>query len=124
MSNEAYSRLPQPQTKRPTLLAENSHGPLAKTIPPKLKDSEKKGQWSMLAYIMGESIANQVNRAISSVERKRRGIKSKNSISPQDAGDVETSSSDALTSSASLAGKDEKIFWAGFRFLALNLSSR
>ena len=96
MSNEAYSRLPQPQTKRPTLLAENSHGPLAKTIPPKLKDSEKKGQWSMLAYIMGESIANQVNRAISSVERKRRGIKSKNSISPQDAGDVETRS--ALTS--------------------------
>jgi len=51
-------------------LAENSHGPLAKTIPTKLKDSEKKGQWSMLAYIMGESIANQVNRAISSVEKK------------------------------------------------------
>lgn len=50
----------------------------------------------MLAYIMGESVANQASRAISSVEKKRLGIKSKHSHSPEDAGENENRS--ALTS--------------------------
>jgi len=46
----------------------------------------------MLAYLMGTSIANQVSRAITSVERKRKKSQSRDSRMQQDAGDDDNKS--------------------------------